>query len=165
MRLVRGIVAEPDDVIIDWQRLPRSVLCTIKSAPSSVGRLIGKGGANARALQTVFNQAADRYGDHLRLHVAGGAGTAAETVDFEPARRWDRDAELKDMVEDIMGHIFEKEMEVRIIVHGDSSQILFDKKYNAPLARELDIYDAMGLLVKMWGNANGRKVFFHANPS
>lgn len=165
MRLVRGIVADPDDVVIEWQRLPRIVLCTISAGEASIGRLIGKGGANARALQTVFNRIADRYGDRLRLHVAGGVGNLNTSTDFEPNRKWDRDHELKEIVEDLMGQVFEKEIEVKIVVHGDSTQICFSKKYNAPMADELDIYDAMGLLLKMYGNSQGRKVFFHADQS
>lgn len=160
-QLLRGIVSRPQRLVITWQRLPNNLLCTVTPHPTDVGRLIGKAGANAKAIQTVWNKIADCYDDRLRLTIAGMTFESGQSREFQNDQTWNRDNEVCQMVQDILGHIWTKEIEVKAIPHGDATHITFSKKYNAPCAEEDDIYAAMELLLNAFGNAQGHRIFFN----
>ncbi|MDR2378774.1 MAG: RNA-binding protein [Bifidobacteriaceae bacterium] len=65
--LVRGIVDDPEAVMIRSRRGLRGELLEIRVAPTDLGRVIGRGGRTARALRTVVNALAK--GDDVRVDV------------------------------------------------------------------------------------------------
>ena len=65
--LVRGIVDHPDDVQISTRQSNRGEVLEISVNPEDLGRVIGKGGRNAKALRTLINALAD--GRNVRVDV------------------------------------------------------------------------------------------------
>lgn len=57
--LVRGIVDNPDDVIVTFRSLRRGDLLEVRVASGDLGRVIGRSGRTARALRTVVGALAD----------------------------------------------------------------------------------------------------------
>ena len=57
--LVRGIVDNPDDVIVTSRSLRRGDLLDVRVASGDLGRVIGRSGRTARALRTVVGALAD----------------------------------------------------------------------------------------------------------
>ncbi|MBV7411814.1 RNA-binding protein [Dermabacteraceae bacterium P13115] len=51
--LVRGIVDNPDDVVVKEKNLRRGPLLEVRVNPEDLGRVIGRSGRTARALRTV----------------------------------------------------------------------------------------------------------------
>ena len=51
--LVRGIVANPDDVRVTARPQRRGDLLEVRVHPDDLGRVIGRGGRTAKALRTV----------------------------------------------------------------------------------------------------------------
>lgn len=52
--LVRGIVDNPDEVVIKERNLRRGALLEVRVHPDDLGRVIGRQGRTARALRTVL---------------------------------------------------------------------------------------------------------------
>lgn len=65
--LVRGIVDYPDDVQVSTRQSNRGEVLEISVNPDDLGRVIGKGGRNAKALRTLINALAD--GRKVRVDV------------------------------------------------------------------------------------------------
>ena len=57
--LVRGIVDNPDDVIVTSRSLRRGDLLEVRVASGDLGRVIGRSGRTARARRTVGGALAD----------------------------------------------------------------------------------------------------------
>lgn len=53
--LVRGIVANPDDVDVNLRSTRRGDTLRVRVNPEDLGRVIGRGGRTANALRTVIN--------------------------------------------------------------------------------------------------------------
>lgn len=66
--LVKGIVDNPDDVRIDAVNSPRGEVLEVHVHPDDRGRVIGRGGRNAKALRTLVSALAD--GRRVRVDVA-----------------------------------------------------------------------------------------------
>ena len=60
--LVRGIVDNPDDVIVTSRSLRRGDLLEVRVASGDLGRVIGRSGRTARALRTLVGALADSPG-------------------------------------------------------------------------------------------------------
>ena len=58
--LVRGIVDNPDDVVIKEKTLRRGSLLEVRVHPDDLGRVIGRQGRTARALRTVLGSISPR---------------------------------------------------------------------------------------------------------
>jgi predicted RNA-binding protein YlqC (UPF0109 family) len=58
--LVRGIVDNPDDVVIKEKTLRRGSLLEVRVHPDDLGRVIGRQGRTARALRTVLGSISHR---------------------------------------------------------------------------------------------------------
>ena len=65
--LVRGIVANPDDVAVRSKPLRRGMLLEVRVHPEDLGRVIGRSGRTATALRTVIKALAD--GKPVRVDV------------------------------------------------------------------------------------------------
>jgi predicted RNA-binding protein YlqC (UPF0109 family) len=65
--LVRGIVANPDDVAVRSKPLRRGNLLEVRVHPEDLGRVIGRSGRTATALRTVVKALAD--GKPVRVDV------------------------------------------------------------------------------------------------
>ena len=65
--LVRAIVDNPDEVLVEMRTIGKSDLLEIRVHPDDLGRVIGKGGRTATALRTVVNALAD--GKRIRVDV------------------------------------------------------------------------------------------------
>lgn len=52
--LVRGIVDNPDDVVVTEKSLRRGALLEVRVNPDDLGRVIGRQGRVAKALRTVL---------------------------------------------------------------------------------------------------------------
>jgi len=66
--LVKGIVDHPDDVRIDAVSSARGEVLEVRVHPDDRGRVIGRGGRNAKALRTLVSALAD--GRRVRVDVA-----------------------------------------------------------------------------------------------
>ena len=65
--LVRGIVANPDDVKVRSKTLRRGTLLEVRVHPEDLGRVIGRSGRTATALRTVVKALSD--GESVRVDV------------------------------------------------------------------------------------------------
>jgi uncharacterized protein len=65
--LVRGIVSEPDDVLVEERRAGRQDVIDVRVAPADLGRVIGRSGRTAQALRTVVDALAD--GRRVRVNI------------------------------------------------------------------------------------------------
>ena len=65
--LVRGIVANPDDVQVRSRPQRRGTLLEVRVHPDDLGRVIGRSGRTATALRTVVKALAD--GKPVRVDV------------------------------------------------------------------------------------------------
>ncbi|MGB3413343.1 MAG: RNA-binding protein [Microbacteriaceae bacterium] len=65
--LVRGLVDNPDDVRVTAKSQGRGEILEVSVNPDDLGRVIGKGGRNAKALRTLINALAD--GQKVRVDV------------------------------------------------------------------------------------------------
>ena len=65
--LVRAIVDNPDEVLVEMRTFGKSDLLEIRVHPDDLGRVIGKGGRTATALRTIVNALAD--GKRIRVDV------------------------------------------------------------------------------------------------
>ena len=66
--LVKGIVDHPDDVRIEVTQSARAEVLEIHVNPEDRGRVIGRGGRNAKALRTLVSALAD--GRRVRVEVS-----------------------------------------------------------------------------------------------
>ena len=66
--LVKGIVDHPDDVRIEVTPSARAEVLEIHVNPEDRGRVIGRGGRNAKALRTLVSALAD--GRRVRVDVS-----------------------------------------------------------------------------------------------
>ena len=66
--LVKGIVDHPDDVRIEVTQSARAEVLEIHVNPEDRGRVIGRGGRNAKALSTLVSALAD--GRRVRVDVS-----------------------------------------------------------------------------------------------
>ncbi|MCH6469939.1 RNA-binding protein [Sinomonas terrae] len=65
--LVRGIVDNPDDVIVEAKNSRRGDVLEVRVHQDDLGRVIGRQGRTARALRTVVGALAE--GDSVRVDV------------------------------------------------------------------------------------------------
>lgn len=65
--LIKGLVEHPEDVQVFSQTTGRGEVLEVSVHPDDLGRVIGKGGRNARALRTLINALAD--GRRVRIDV------------------------------------------------------------------------------------------------
>jgi predicted RNA-binding protein YlqC (UPF0109 family) len=65
--LVRGIVSEPDGVLVEERRAGRQDVIDVRVAPADLGRVIGRSGRTAQALRTVVDALAD--GRRVRVNI------------------------------------------------------------------------------------------------
>ena len=65
--LVKGIVANPEDVTVTDRSTGRGDLLQVRVHPDDLGRVIGRGGRTATALRTLVNALAD--GRRVRVDV------------------------------------------------------------------------------------------------
>jgi predicted RNA-binding protein YlqC (UPF0109 family) len=72
--LVRGIVANPDDVTVRTKQLRRGELFEVRVNPDDLGRVIGRSGRTATAIRTVVGA------------LAGPGGARIDFVDVDRRR-------------------------------------------------------------------------------
>lgn len=65
--LVRAIVDNAEEALVEMRTIGKSDLLEIRVHPDDLGRVIGKGGRTATALRTVVNALAD--GKRIRVDV------------------------------------------------------------------------------------------------
>lgn len=53
--LVRGVVDNPDDVVVRDKQLRRGSILEVRVNPADLGRVIGRGGRTANAFRTVVS--------------------------------------------------------------------------------------------------------------
>jgi predicted RNA-binding protein YlqC (UPF0109 family) len=57
--LVRGIVTQPEDVVVRDKELRRGRMLEVRVNPADIGKVIGRSGRTATALRTVITALAD----------------------------------------------------------------------------------------------------------
>ncbi len=72
--LVRGIVANPEDVTVRDKQLRRGSLLEVRVHPDDLGKVIGRNGRTATALRTVIDA------------LGGRGGTRVDFVDVDRRR-------------------------------------------------------------------------------
>ncbi len=55
--MVKGLVDQPEDVIVNRVEGDRSIIFEVRVAPDDLGKVIGKGGRTANALRTLVRAA------------------------------------------------------------------------------------------------------------
>ncbi len=60
--LVRGIVNNPDDVVVREKQLRRGPILEVRVNPEDLGKVIGRNGRTATALRTVISALGGRGG-------------------------------------------------------------------------------------------------------
>ena len=60
--LVRGIVTNPDDVVVKDKDLRRGRMLEVRVNPEDIGKVIGRSGRTATALRTVIGALAGKGG-------------------------------------------------------------------------------------------------------
>jgi len=65
--LVKGIVDNPDDVVVVAKNSPRGEVLEVRVNPEDLGRVIGRSGRTAKALRTLVSALAD--GRRVRVDV------------------------------------------------------------------------------------------------
>lgn len=63
--LVRGVVDNPDDVVVSDKQLRRGPLLEVRVHPDDLGKVIGRGGRTATAFRTVVSSLAGREGARI----------------------------------------------------------------------------------------------------
>ena len=63
--LVRGVVDNPDDVVVRDKQLRRGSLLEVRVHPDDLGKVIGRGGRTATAFRTVISALAGREGARI----------------------------------------------------------------------------------------------------
>ena len=58
--LVRGIVENPDDVVVTERTLRRGRLLEVRVHPDDLGKVIGRGGRTARSVRAVMSSLGGR---------------------------------------------------------------------------------------------------------
>jgi predicted RNA-binding protein YlqC (UPF0109 family) len=69
--LVRGVVDNPDDVVVRDKQLRRGAVLEVRVHPDDLGKVIGRGGRTATAFRTVISA------------IAGNSGTRVDFVDTD----------------------------------------------------------------------------------
>jgi predicted RNA-binding protein YlqC (UPF0109 family) len=65
--LVKGIVDNPDDVVVTAKNSPRGDVLEVRVNPEDLGRVIGRSGRTAKALRALVSALAD--GRRVRVDV------------------------------------------------------------------------------------------------
>lgn len=79
--LVKGLVDQPEDVVVNKVEGERSIIFEVRVAPDDLGKVIGKGGRIANALRTLVRAAGtkERKSIWVDINKLGEAGvTLAE---------------------------------------------------------------------------------------
>jgi len=63
--LVRGIVDNPDDVVVRDKQLRRGSVLEVRVHPSDLGKVIGRGGRTATSFRTVVGALAGKGGSRV----------------------------------------------------------------------------------------------------
>ncbi len=63
--LVRGVVDNPDDVVVRDKQLRRGPLLEVRVHPDDLGKVIGRSGRTATAFRTVISALAGRDGARI----------------------------------------------------------------------------------------------------
>jgi predicted RNA-binding protein YlqC (UPF0109 family) len=74
LQVVRSLVDSPDEVELDSFSGEDGTIFRVEANPADVGRLIGKGGQTARALQSIANVNAGRSGPRYFIDIDRRAG-------------------------------------------------------------------------------------------
>lgn len=77
LSVVRSLADSPDQVQVELISGEENALFRVEAAPSDVGRLIGKNGQTARALEAILNVDARRSGrrNHIEIDRRPDLGT------------------------------------------------------------------------------------------
>ncbi len=81
--IVRALVDEPEQVVVNKVECERSVIFEVRVAPDDLGKVIGKGGRIANALRTLVRAAGTKEHKSIWVDInkLGVAGTASEAAD------------------------------------------------------------------------------------
>jgi predicted RNA-binding protein YlqC (UPF0109 family) len=69
LSVVRSLADSPDQVQVELISGEENALFRVEAAPSDVGRLIGKNGQTARALEAILNVDARRSGRRIHIEI------------------------------------------------------------------------------------------------
>ena len=67
--IVRSLVYSPEDVRVDVQSSPDSILLSVRVNPTDLETLVGAGGRTARSLRTVISALGKRSGQRFTLDI------------------------------------------------------------------------------------------------
>jgi len=77
--IIKGIVNNPDDVMVERKVDELGVLLTLKVNPEDMGQVIGKGGATARAVRTLLRIVGMKSNARVNLKIEEPEGSARRT--------------------------------------------------------------------------------------
>ncbi len=108
--VIKGIVNNPDDVVVDRKVDELGVLLTLRVNPDDMGQVIGKSGATARAVRTLLRIVGMKSNARVNLKIEEPEGSsrparAEETSESsEPATDEKKDGKDVD-IDDAIGNL------------------------------------------------------------
>lgn len=79
LSVVRSLADSPDQVQVELVAEEENALFRVEAASSDVGRLIGKNGQTARALEAIVNVDARRTGRRFHIEIDRGPHSAVQS--------------------------------------------------------------------------------------
>lgn len=150
--LVSGFLCFPQNLKITSRVTPRTVLLAMRAHASDKPRLIGKGGKNIWAINTLMDAAANSQGKSARVSIDEDVtGNAVPTQEFVADPLWNRDDILVDGLRSIGTAIFGEPI-VNAISNGDRTTLVL----YAPGSHKVE--EALETIFKAWGRNMGRMV-------
>ena len=67
--IVKGLVDQPDEVVVTEARRGGAVILELRVAPDDMGRVIGKGGRVANSIRSLLRVAAAKDGTRVTLDI------------------------------------------------------------------------------------------------
>lgn len=79
--VVRSMVDHPEDVVVEYVSDDEGEVFQVRANDDDLGRLIGKNGQTAKALQTIINANGRKNGRRFHLDIVGLGEALDEDVD------------------------------------------------------------------------------------
>jgi predicted RNA-binding protein YlqC (UPF0109 family) len=79
LSVVRSLVDDPDVVEVEWIDGEEATFLRVEANASDVGRLIGRNGQTARALEIIVNAGPQRSGRRIHIEIDRRAGNRPQT--------------------------------------------------------------------------------------
>lgn len=107
-RFIKRLVGEYTTKPVEVEYSAADNVLLIRADKSDQGKILGNGGRNARALETIVETASKNWGDFgLTLRILEPTqGVAAKSMPFVPDPNWDKGPMLENLLQDTLEFMF-----------------------------------------------------------